>query len=124
MVLVVAVAMVMIVVMMVMVPVGVAEDLAVGTDVFVPMVVIMPMIMVMNVIMIVVMVMMVAVRVAGFDFRFAFGAAADRAHHSTSNSLTRNSSPPVTTSWCPPQSGQGSNRSASGTCFSHARQKA
>ena len=110
--------------MTMVVAVGVPVDLAVRADMLVAVVVTMVvMVMVMRMVMAMV-VMMMAVRVAGLDFRFAFGAAADRAHHSTSNSLTRISSPPVTMSWWPSHSGQGADRSGSGTGFSQDRQKA
>ncbi|TWA66770.1 hypothetical protein FBZ84_106114 [Azospirillum baldaniorum] len=108
--------------MAMIVAVRVPVDLAVRADMLVA--VIMVMVIMIVVVMIVTMVVVMAVRVAGFDFRFAFGAAADRAHHSTSSSLTRISSPPVTISWWPPHSGQGANRSGSGTGFSQDRQKA
>ncbi len=116
----------MIVLMSMVVAVGVPVDLAVRADMLVAVVVMMMVVMIMIVRMVMVMVvmMMMAVRVAGLDFRFAFGAAADRAHHSTSNSLTRISSPPVTMSWWPSHSGQGADRSGSGTGFSQDRQKA
>lgn len=103
------------------VAVGVPVDLAVRADMLVAVVVIVRMVMVMVMAMVVVM---MAVRMAGLDFCFAFGAAADRAHHSTSSSLTRISSPPVTMSWCPSHSGQEADRSGSGTGFSQDRQKA
>ncbi len=101
------------------VAVGVPVDLAVRADMLVAVVVIVRMVMVMAMV-----VVMMAVRMAGLDFCFAFGAAADRAHHSTSSSLTRISSPPVTMSWCPSHSGQEADRSGSGTGFSQDRQKA
>ena len=67
-------------------------------DVIVPMIVRMPMIMVMVVIMVVMVVtvivgMVVRADLLALDRRLT--AAADRAHHSTSNSATRMSSPPV-----------------------------
>ncbi|GLH82209.1 hypothetical protein SSBR45G_71180 [Bradyrhizobium sp. SSBR45G] len=57
--------------------------------------------MIMTVIMSVSMMMVIAVIVmviTGFDRGFAVTAAAHRTHHSTSSSLTRMSSPPVTCS--------------------------
>ncbi|MCW2246350.1 hypothetical protein M2352_001941 [Azospirillum fermentarium] len=42
------------------------------------------------------------------DAGFALAAATDGTHHSTSSSLTRSSSPPVSTHSCPPHTGQGS----------------
>lgn len=39
-------------------------------------------------------------------FHLAFAASAYIAHHTTSSSLIRISSPPVTCSWAPPQEGQ------------------
>ena len=118
-------------VMRVMVAVRVPVDLAVRSDMLVAVVMVIMMmvimivvVMVMIVMMVVTMVVVMAVPVAGLDFRLAFGATADRAHHSTSNSLTRISSPPVTKSWWPSHSGQGADRSGSGTGFSQDRQKA
>lgn len=111
-------------IMPMVVAVGVPVDLAVRADMLVAVVVMMVVVMVVIVRMVMAMVVMMAVRVAGLDFCFAFGAAADRAHHSTSSSLTRISSPPVTMSWCPSHSGQGADRSGSGTGFSQDRQKA
>lgn len=113
-------------IMPMVVAVGVPVDLAVRADMLVAVVVMMVVVMVVIVIvrMVMAMVVMMAVRMAGLDFCFAFGAAADRAHHSTSSSLTRISSPPVTMSWCPSHSGQEADRSGSGTGFSQDRQKA
>lgn len=119
-----AMLMLMPVVMAMIVAVGVAVDLAVRSDMLVAVMIVV-VVMIMVVMMIVVtMVVVMAVPMAGLDFRFAVGATADRAHHSTSNSLTRISSPPVTMSWWPSHSGQGSDRSGSGTGFSQDRQKA
>jgi hypothetical protein len=71
------------------------------------MVMVILMVMAMAVPMIVIMPMrvievMVALRlpsVAGLDARLVFSASANSAHQSTSSSLIRNSSPPVTCTW-------------------------
>lgn len=66
------------------------------------MAVVMVMMMAMRVRVIMTMIMMVVI---GLLVRLA-AAATHRAHHSTSNSLIRISSPPLTCSFSPPHSGQ------------------
>ena len=67
------------------------------------MIIVVVMVMMMAVPMIVIMTMLVALRlaihhlaIAGLNARLAFSASANSAHQSTSSSLIRNSSPPVT----------------------------
>ncbi len=81
---------------------------------FVLMGVVVDMVMAMLVIMVVVVFPIVMMMVMPLpvlmplDGGLALTATAYRTHHSTSNSLIRNSSPPETCSACPPQRGQGS----------------
>ena len=65
--------------------------------------------------------MIVVMRMIGIalDSALALTASADCAHHSTSSSLIRISSPPVTCSWCPPHLGQGSCLAAISTLSAH-----
>ena len=75
---------------------AVAVVVMVAVGMIVTMVVIMIMVMMMMVVMSMPLGMVVPVWVVTFDPGFAFAASADGTHHSTSSSLIRISSPPLT----------------------------
>lgn len=78
-----------------------------------PVVMPVPVAVVVGVVMVMVPIVLMGVGVLPLKPRRS--ASAYRAHHSTSISLIRISSPPCGSSFPPPHRGQGSNRSASST---------
>lgn len=77
----------------------------------------MPVMVIVTVAMIVVM---IVVMIVGEALDLCISASANRAHQTTSKSLIRISSPPVGISFPPPQSGQGSSRSAISTSLAQS----